>query len=58
MRWIPVLVLLSLVVAGSEPAVGATAAGAAKDTAADPLPEDFDSLLRAAWWVFVASGPK
>lgn len=54
MRWIPVLVLLSLVVAAPAPAVGAPAAGAAKDAAADPLPEDFDSLLRAAWWALRA----
>ena len=54
MRWIPVLVLLSLVVAAPAPAVGAPAAGAAKDAAADPLPEDFDSLLRVAWWALRA----
>lgn len=54
MRWIPVLVLISLVAAGPAPAVGAPAAGAAGDTVADPLPEDFDSLLRAAWWALRA----
>jgi hypothetical protein len=54
MRWIPVLVLLFLMVAGQAPAVGAPAAAATKDTAADPLPEDFDSLLRAAWWALRA----
>jgi hypothetical protein len=53
MRALPLIVLLVIAWAGM-PALAAPPAAPAKAATQEPLPEDFDSLLRAGWWALRA----
>lgn len=53
MRAVPLVLVLCFAFAGM-PAHAAPATAPAKAAPAEPLPEDFDSLLRAGWWALRA----